>query len=318
MKRLWLIIFCIGAICSIELAGSVVFYRMVYAQDPAFPVRVETASIRIEAIDTLYERRINITVSSRLTDEVVFILRTLPNVQAVTIQGVFVNDVVNDIDIMQLTWLPDLREIHLRCGSKITDAGMQALTSFKKLESLTIAGNFSEAGFASLGKLGQLRELNLTLNTPVITGQELAVLEKLPELRKLTLDISNTEAKPDQRMLSDTVFSQLQNLNNLEELTINCDGFTGSGLSHLSKLKSLRKLTLRSRSYILPVPRFSHLADLPQLTDLAIHGPLVDDTTIESLKTLQQLKSLDLRWTKVSASEVGRLERALSGCAIKR
>ena len=224
----------------------------------------------------------------------VLILRTLPNIQAVTIQGVFVNDAVSDIDVMQLTWLPDLRDIHLRCGSEITDAGMQALTSFKKLESLTIAGDFSEGGYASLGKLGQLRELNLTLNLPIVPEKELAFLEKLPELRKLTLDISGTKVAPERRQLPDAVFSQLQNLNNLEELTINCDSFLGSGLSHLPRLKSLRKLTLRSRSYILPVSGFSHLKDLPQLTDLAIHGPLVDDATIEPLKTLRHLKSLDL------------------------
>ena len=314
IKLLGLIILSCGTIGGIGLSGSRLSCSTVGAQavvtkkaeaKPIVPTKDETVVIGIREIDTLHEKRlslegkkINISVGAHhLTDEEVDVLCTLPNVQSVTIYGIFSSDEA----IMKLTRLPDLRELHFLCGhSAITDAGVQMLVSFKKLESLTLAGNFSEDGYTCLGELGKLRELNLCFNTPVVTEKELVFLEKLSDLRKLSLatgpcKTADTDAGSTLSQMPDAVLSQLQDLNNLEKLTINCDSFTGSGLSHLSKLKSLRQLTLWSHNN-LTASVIAYLEDLPQITELKISIRSFDDTGMASLGKMTNLRTLELTY----------------------
>jgi len=328
MEQLRLVILCVGAICGAACAQDIVANKT----EPAVTDKVKDVSVWIHKIDALQEqrlaleeKRIGILVGAHLlTDGEVDVLCTVPNVQSVTFHGIYENGLyASDAAIEKLARLPDLQELHCICGrSTITDEGVQMLASFKKLESLTLTGNFSEKGYDNIGKLVQLRELNLYLNSPVVTERELAFLEKLPNLRKLALysGFCTPQEPGKQSTLSqvpDAVFSQLQNLNGLEELTIGCSAFTGSGLSHLSKLQSLRKLTLGSRCTNLTLLELHRLKDLPHLTDLAIHGHF-NDTVIEILKDLRLLQTLDLRWTQVTPSGVRRLQQALPDCVIRR
>jgi len=342
MKRLWLIIFCIGAVGSVEPAGSEGPYRVVYAQDIAsretktkLGIPAEAVTVWINKGDTfqgkllpLEGKRVNLVLRWSLTDEDVDILRTFGHIQAVTIQGGFSGSETihaSDETIKKLTRLTDLQDLHFIAPGvgMITDAGMQMLASFKKLESLTISTcNLSETAYSSIDQLGQLRELNLRLHMSVVAEKDLAFLDRLPELRKLSLKTdtpnyarSGTGRAPLQ--LPESVLLRLQNLNNLEELEIDSYWFAGDGLSHLSKLKSLRKLTF-GRGCDLSASGLSQLKGFPQLTDLDFGCSSVDDTAIEPLQALRYLKSLNLCSTKITQQGVEQLRQALPDCQIKR
>ena len=323
MRRFGLIILCCGIINSAVSAQNIINGDM--AAKAIVPPKGETVRIWLEEIDTLPERssslegkKIDIGIRSYLTDEEVDVFCLLPNIYSATFVGFYGDGrFASDEAITKLTRLENLRQLRFICGrSKLTDEAAKMLHSFKKLEALTLVGNFSLEGYASIGKLKQLRELDLMLTLSTVSDKELAFLEKLPELRKLTLT-STSHATVDTGLVlsqfTDDALSRLQNLNDLEELVICCDSISGKGLSHLLHLKSLRRLEIhRSPSCFIEDslrPRYREFDEIR-----GNHEPL-DDAGMEVLKSLRQLKSLDLCNTGIT--DVHSLQQALPDCQIK-
>jgi len=302
MRRLWLVIFCVAALHSAAYVQNDVvresrtetkFIRN--EEDGSITIWMMKPNVLHEDLLSLGEQRTNVRfalfpTSVTLTDADVEALCSLPNIRGVTVDGQ-----TSDATIMKLERIKNLSELTFRCNiSTITGTGLEALGTFKKLEKLRIYGNFSGDDLANLGKLDQLRELDLILQMPIVSGKELAFLEKMTKLRKLQLSLSShvvadTGLVPSQ--FTDDALSQLRNLNELEELVISCNLISGKSLSHLSHLKQLRRLDIRNPR--LTTEDISHLMDFQQLTSLTINSKALDDTTLAYLGNLTNLRKLE-------------------------
>ena len=339
MRRLWLIICGIGAMFSAEFADFRVLCMRstVCAQD----IVVSEAMTETMIVSTEKDKSISIWCkkSDTLRDSLLLLgdwrasvqsvvfpapvaptdadleaLYSLPNLHKVAIHsGHFVDDAI----IIKLARLENLSELAVSICSmtNITGEGIETLGSYKRLKKLLIRGNFSGNDLAGLSKLEQLQELNLGLTLPIVSKKELAFLEKLTELRKLTL-ISGSHVTVDTGLVlsqfTDDSLSRLQNLDQLEELVIYCNSISGKELSHLSYLKSLRRLEIHRSSYCFIEDSLRPKGR--EFDEIRRSSKPLDDAGIEVLKSLHQLKSLDLCNTGIT--NVHSLQQALPGCQI--
>jgi len=309
MKRLCLVVLCCGTICGVEFTdfaggGIPVYWRSILenmAELRPVPPNKDV-SIDIRESNTLHEEllsmgdaRINIrsvTFHCALSDEDVEVLCSLPNLRAVS---ALTRDAVNDVTIMKLTRLPDLRELgFFSQQGTITDTGLQLLSSFKKLETLSLCnGRYTDNGLASLGELERLRELYLS--SPVATDKALSFLENLTELRKLRISSS--------RGVTDAGLSHLRGLNKLEDVEIWwCPTITGEGLSYLSHLRSLKRLSFNSQG--ITESGIASIVNLQQLSELKIYNSPLEDIGMVSVGQLTNLRKLELLYVN-GVTDVG-------------
>src|SRR6266540_2860702 len=208
---------------------------------------------RMTALTKLY------LTGTTITDEGLRNLEALTNLIELDLDGTG----ISDAGLAHLTGLTKLRRLNL-LGSKVTDSGLVHLQHMTSLEELTLyRTKVSNAGLAHLGSLKQLRHLDLRYSHPVavsldstaITDRELPILQELPQLEDLSL--RNTE-------VSDL------------------------GAAHVSRIQTLRKLVV------------SHT--------------LLSDAALDKLGALTNLQTLDLSHTLVEGSGL----RALSGLTALR
>lgn len=102
----------------------------------------------------------------------------------------------------------------------------------------------------------------------------------------------------------------------LEQLDLWGTDLTAEGLGHLPELPHLCRLTL-SMNLELTGDGLEHLVGrLPALDDLDAHSNYIGDAAVPHLARLTSLRSLDIRYTRISRAGVAQLRAALPYCRI--
>lgn len=120
--------------------------------------------------------------------------------------------------------------------SGLNDAGLRNLSSCAQLESLSVANcrAITDQGFAAIGKLTNLRELNLWQTR--ITNQAAAAIGKLSKLR--TLKLTGTA-------IGDEFVTQLNEMPDLISIDLANTKVTDASLAHLQGFSGLKKINVR-------------------------------------------------------------------------
>jgi hypothetical protein len=149
---------------------------------------------------------------------------------------------------------------------------------------------------AILEGLPQLRKLDLG-QCPALTDAGLTHLEGLTQLRELELNWC--------RALTDAGLAHVGGLVQLEKVALHaCEALTGAELAHLNRLAQLRELDLGGCSALTDAG-LAHLAGLPRLQKLGLWGcRALTDAGLACLNRLPQLRELDLRQCE-AASDAG-------------
>ncbi len=168
-------------------------------------------------------------------------------------------------------------------NTRVTDAWLANVAGFTTLTNLDLANcDVRGPGLAHVGRLGQLRRLNLTL-TPV-TDDSLAALAGLTRLQIFSLASTHCTGRgfralgplQDLRNLNfhytpvdDDGLREISRLTQLERLEIVHTQFTDAGAVHLAKITGLRRLQLGSRKAT--GAAIAAVAKLPALRELDLH-----------------------------------------------
>ena len=263
-----------------------------------------------------------------LADEIDKLLQGAPSlgsVSALDLDGTAADDRV----VQRLaTDLPTLRHLLLR-ETRVTDAGVQAISDLRALEELRLAQNtaVTDASVNALSLLSELRILEL-MSTRVTAASlpRLAPLSKLEYLdldsiplaevdltplmslsRLRTLDIRRTNMVPEElarlselpllehlilggNSLQDDDLRHLAGFKALTELSLIGNGITGGGIAYLAEMDSLETLYLSNN------PISSDFAEslllLESLAVLFIENSGIDDTLSAELAQLQSISQL--------------------------
>jgi serine/threonine protein kinase/Leucine-rich repeat (LRR) protein len=174
-----------------------------------------------------------------------------------------------------------VRRVSLAGVAKPLDQLPERLTwlqfpEFDRMEGLDLSG-VTGLNYDFLANVRGLEELSLA--NAGLTDVSLAILPKLPTLKRLVLDGND---------------------------------LGGRGLTHLRLQPELIDLSLRCPT--LGDLFAKNLAELRQLKRLSLAGSALTDEGIQHLAALANLESLDLRGTKTTAAGVAELQAALPKC----
>lgn len=184
------------------------------------------------------------------------------------------------------------------------EAVLHALPSLTKLEHLYLnncpSADWSLSTYLLL-KIAPLKTLELQ-NNPLIPGEALKIIGKLPELRRLDLSLPNTgksllvptqlpKASPKNQRFSESQLAHLSNLSKLQFLDLG--GRNIRSLSFLTNLVEIK--TLRVENGHFQGDELANLQALPYLKHLILRGCAgIRDQDLHYLENLPNLISLDL------------------------
>jgi formylglycine-generating enzyme required for sulfatase activity len=115
--------------------------------------------------------------------------------------------------------------------------------------------------------------------------------------------------------LTDRGLAPLTTLEHLWLLDLSGTPLSDEGLAHVGRVNGLQLLTLASCGN-LTSGGLAHLTRLPILRRLSLWGTPIDDGAVKHLKQMTCLRILYLNGTKVTASGIEELRRALPKCVI--
>jgi WD40 repeat protein len=183
---------------------------------------------------------------------------------------------------------------------------LKRVADYKNMRSLILSGTtyrgakllFDETPFSKLERNQDLQ--SIALHQIRLPG--FAALSRVPNIRSL-------------KLASETVvddWSKLMDFNKLDSLDLSEVGFINRGqLAVIGNLPNLRDLRIRTDEYDFGVRRtieyvdvreLEILKELKNLEVLSLKGNLIDSRVVQTLKTLNQLKYLDISRTKIHDS----------------
>jgi Leucine Rich repeats (2 copies) len=184
--------------------------------------------------------------------------------------------------LKKISKLPGLKQLLLK-ETQTTDDGLMYIGKMTELEDLWIwdAKSVTDAGVAHLAHLKNLKTVHM--NNSNLTNDSLVFLSRLPRIEELSLE---------QNHFSDEGLARLHGKDGLKRLYIGLgDGqITNTGLAHLRDFRKLEILDLQNSK--------------------------VTDQGLEQLTGLPNLKELWLSGTRISATEVQRLQDAIPSLKI--
>lgn len=192
-------------------------------------------------------------------------------------------------DIRTLTGLSRLRTLDL-FDAGVRDDWMKHITELRRLRSLNIQGDVSDAGIEALDALTKLHRLFLPRTQ--ITSKSAATIARLRRLRDLSL--SHTR-------IDDKFLEQLSTLPDLRYLYLTGTNISDRGLMHLATLDSLEGLFLEDTA--VTDTGLRHLGRLPRLQRLDLSGTRVSKAAICILREFPSLKSVRAANTKIEGPE---------------
>lgn len=186
-----------------------------------------------------------------------------------------------------LVGLVDLTDLDLS-KSNIDNQGLREITALKGLVKLSLRGceNISDEGLEALHSLKKLETINLEHTKITRAG-----LETLSKIKSLTfLDLRGTS-------LDTKDFEPLQNLPELESVFIGGTDTKISDLRPLTKLKKLSGLTLESID-----ADYGVLSELPELAYLTFEGIDIPSGFVNDLKKIKKLEILAIKYPRQDLS----------------
>ena len=187
-------------------------------------------------------------------------------------------------------------------------AGSEVVSTLS--HSLMVLGDGAKVSPDGIAKLRDMKKLtDLTIRFPGLTPAHIRALAGLPKLQSLTLE--GTE-------VTEEVMKEVAALPKLTFLSLIDSNVTNAGLAHLSKslqwvyinkksrvtdegMKHLARLpeliSLRLHGFPLTAVGLRHLSVLPKLADLTLSGPTIGDEEIAALSGFPQLDRLGLNET---------------------
>ena len=242
-------------------------------------------------------------------------------------------------ELVKLSQLSSIRDLYLPgsswtpgAGSKIDEnASLKYLASLKTLEKLEFSLHFlpyfnvTDTGFEQLAPLTQLKELRCAQCR--ITKQGLA-----PFVNLQSLDLSyaafgdagmpSLEGMHDLRRLylrdtlvTDEGLKHIAGLTRLEELDLYGTHVTDAGIAYLKDMKDMRKFILLGA----PITDASAkiFAGMPKLRELNLYRSHITNAGLSEMSKLKEMATLDLRYSRVSATGVEAFRAAVPGCEIE-
>jgi hypothetical protein len=177
----------------------------------------------------IYLRPEHLAANGQLRPEVLAALLQIPRLRGVSVELM----PLTDAGLEGLQPFTKLEKLSLE-GTRVTDAGMVHLKALTRLRWLELAG--TGVTNAALGSLQGLRYLDtLGLAGTQVNDAGLAQLKLFPKLRALYLTDT---------AVSDAGLEQLAGLPLLAEIGLAKTKITDAGLKHLSELKNLKLLTV--------------------------------------------------------------------------
>jgi outer membrane protein assembly factor BamB len=199
---------------------------------------------------------------------------------------------ISDQSLADLTKLSRLTVLDLESCDGITDASCEVLARFSALRGLSLKktafekNRVADAGLEKLTALSKLERLNIAGNA--VKNDGLKLLARFPELREVDLSILAVDDK---------------------------------GLAHLPAVKKLDWLNVRySEGFggvIITNAGIKSLGKVPGLKSLDLTGAKrITDACVEDLTKLENLTTLKLPGSGISAEGVARLQKALPNCHV--
>jgi internalin A len=215
---------------------------------------------------------------NRFTKNGVANLATLTNLEQISIRKNFGRAQQLPLYLRGLPHLKSLELAGSNDGNQDSDAVI--LGSMTGLETLTISDSFSDAAMEHLARLTNLRELYI--GAAPITNIGAERLRNFRKLRRLTFYTG---------VIDDDGFASLEDLHELEQLTLGGQELTATVLKHVQAPK-LQSLTLSGPQFdddVVP-----YLKAMTNLEVLHLVGTRLSDKGLAGLNSLKRLTLLDL------------------------
>jgi hypothetical protein len=183
-----------------------------------------------------------------------------------------------------------------------------------RIESLAMSA-CDEEELLQLSRFTNLRTLEIGFGAPhVFSDRSMAVLSKLPSLKRLILVPQDQETVEPVRGVDNAWLSHVGDLKGIEGLVIESNRITDAGLRHISSLRNLDFLILRGTG--ISDSCIDYLTGLDKLDELNIVETQVTETGIAKLKKLTGLRRLCLPPGMADSRAVKDLKLALPQCKI--
>lgn len=222
---------------------------------------------------------------------------------------------ITDHGLRQLKNASGITDLNLRFAESITGEGISALKSWKQLKRLNLAGTkISDSALQQISQLNSLEELNI--GGVLVTDAGLEALTSLAHLRELTLGgnkLTDAGLEP-LRQLPGLTYLDLGGVQR-EDSGIWMVSFSQSGLEAIATLKDLCRLRLHGT--LMTDRGLQTIKGLAHLEMLDLHDCLrISDDAVTTLATMRTLRLVDLSGTKVTAAGVEKLRRANPNCRV--
>jgi Leucine-rich repeat (LRR) protein len=205
-------------------------------------------------------------------------LATLTNLEQISIRKNFGSAQQLPLYLRELPHLKSLELAGSNDGNQNPDAAI--LGSMTGLEKLTISDAFGDAAMEHLARLTNLRELYIDATPITDIGAER--FRNFRKLRSLTVYTG---------VIDDDGFASLEDLHELEQLTLGGRELTAAVLKHVQAPK-LRALTLSGGQF--DDDAVAYLKEMTNLEELHLLGTRLTDKGLAGLKSLKRLIILDL------------------------
>lgn len=211
-----------------------------------------------------------------------------------------------------LVYLETLQTIlALDLPNAIDDDGMQIVKKLKHLEALSLSQ--TRVGDEGLKQLTELKGLRvLLLAGSRVTDDGLALLKQFPQLTRITLPNSTTDAGMQHVLeikslenldlrytqVTDETFSHLDKLENLTQLDIGRTRITAESIPAICRLSKLKWLRVANAQQA--APAFHEFAKLTNLELLWTPHTQVDTEVVKSWAPLTKLRVLNINNSMIS------------------
>jgi hypothetical protein len=175
--------------------------------------------------------------------------------------------------------------------SSVSDEILRMTLQLPKLKKLRIAsGSATPETLKQIGKQTNLEELYLQ-DIPIDNNTLAEILPKLSQLKRLTLRSCNN--------ITDQCTESIISLPKLYLAAFIRMNLTRKGLEKIVESRKITALDLRQCSLLTP-DNYSLLKQMTQLTDLKIAGFSIDDSVLETITQLHELRGLTIEDTMIS------------------
>lgn len=222
-------------------------------------------------------------------------LRALEHLKGLRSLSLARSGALKDSALEALSHLSGLEELDLAtCNGHYGDAGIRALKSLTRLQSLNIAGSaVTEEGLRTVASLPELRRLGLAYC--IVSDSGFQILRGMGKLTQLDLCCTP---------VSTQAAGYLAGLRSLEELDLSGVDITDAGLGRLAQAERLRTLRLR---LVVTAPGLDALARMRALRRLDLTGSDLRDAGLRRLGLLEGLSELDLDRAILTGADVQQL-----------